>query len=267
MAKKIPVIAFANQKGGPGKTTLALQTAFYLSLKGGLKKPILVVDFDAQGNTSTRLMGRSDLEELGGTRTIDLFNEELKEVKPIQSPYGCDLIYSLMNDVELDDIDSEDLRVILNPAKNLQPLLDEGKYSAVIIDCPPSLGRKLYGALAWATHVIVPVEVSGFAVDGIKGLTRTIDRVQEINPDVVLSGIVINKYSSRSDRHRREVKRLEDALGKLVLSQRVAFRTSLDEANSDGVPVWTLNKGSARVAAKEMRAVILEVCRRVGIKK
>lgn len=260
----IPVIAFSNQKGGPGKTTICLQTAFQLSSRTNLDKPILVVDFDAQGNTSTRLMQMNDLSTLEGTRTTDLFSEEDIQINPIKTPYGCDLIFAHKNDVKLDDISSLELESLLYPQRHLQPLIDSGKYAAVLIDCPPSLGHKLYAALNMATHVYVPVEVSGFARDGIEGLMGSLERVQELNEEIVLGGVIVNKFSSRSDRHKREVARLEGALGDLVFKERIGFRTSVDEANSDGVPIFSMQKGSAREAAKEIKLVVHEIMRRSG---
>lgn len=259
-----PVIAFSNQKGGPGKTTICLQTAFQLSARTDLENPILVIDFDAQGNTSTRLMQMNDLSQLEGTRTSDLFGQDNIEVRPTQTPYGCDLIFAEKNDVKLDDVSSMELESLLYPQKHLTDLINSGQYSAVLIDCPPSLGHKLYAALNLATHVFVPVEVSGFARDGIEGLMGSLERVKELNPDIELGGIIVNKFSSRSDRHKREVARLEGALGDLVLKERIGFRTSVDEANSDGVPIFSMQKGSAREAAKEMKLVVQEIMRRSG---
>lgn len=92
----------------------------------------------------------------------------------------------------------------------------------------------------------------------------SLERVKELNPDIELGGIIVNKFSSRSDRHKREVARLEGALGDLVLKERIGFRTSVDEANSDGVPIFSMQKGSAREAAKEMKLVVQEIMRRSG---
>ncbi|QCF28121.1 ParA family protein [Hydrocarboniclastica marina] len=263
-----PIIAFANHKGGTGKSTITLQTAYYLAQRAGIPegKKILVVDFDPQGNTSTRLTRLDDLEELGGTRTADLFNPDLEEVTPVMTQSGADLIYSLKNDLDLDDIELEDLAVFQHPQVHIRRLAQTGKYAAILLDCPPARSRKLIAALTAATHVIVPVEVSGFARDGLEGLIRSIEIARQINDDIQLTGVIINKYSSRSDRHRREKGRLEDALGDLLLPQNISFRTPIDEANCEAIPIWAMAKGSARTAAKEVKLVCEEIIRRTGIK-
>lgn len=264
---RTPVIAFANHKGGTGKSTICLQTAYYLAQRAELpdNKGILVVDWDPQGNSSTRLMRLDDLSKVDGTRTAELFGENMGDVHPARTPAGPDLIMSLKNDVELDDIELMPMEVFLNPVEHIQALADSGKYAAILMDCPPARSRKLIAALASATDVIVPVEVSGFARDGLEGLLESLNRVEEVNPDIRLTGVIINKFSSRSDRHQREKGRLEEALGDLLLEQRISFRTPVDEANCEAIPVWAMSKGSARAAAKELKDVCEEIIRRTGI--
>lgn len=264
---RTPVIAFANLKGGTGKSTICLQTAYYLAQRAELpdNKRILVIDWDPQGNTSTRLTREDDLSKVKGTRTAEMFSEELVSVVPARTPSGPDLILSLKNDVELDDVELMPMEVFLNPVGHIQALAESGKYAAILMDCPPARSRKLIAALASATDVLVPVEVSGFARDGLEGLLDSLNRVEEVNPSIRLTGVIINKFSSRSDRHQSEKVRLEEALGDLLLEQRISFRTPVDEANCDAIPVWAMSKGSARAAAKELKAVCEEIIRRTGI--
>lgn len=262
-----PIVAFANHKGGTGKSTITLQTAYYLAQRAGIPdgKRILVVDFDPQGNTSTRLTRMDDLSDQGGTRTAELFNPNLAEVVPVATQSGADLIYSLKNDLELDDIELEDLSVFQHPQKHIRKLAASGKYAAILLDCPPARSRKLIAALTSATNIIVPVEVSGFARDGLEGLIRSVEIARQVNEDIEISGVVINKYSSRSDRHRREKGRLKEALGDLLMDERLSFRTPIDEANCEAIPIWSMSKGSARTAAKEVKLVCEEIIARTGI--
>lgn len=257
------VIAFANQKGGVGKSTLCIQMAFYLAEQD---KKVLVIDMDGQGNTSSRLAPRIENEDgyhevtLSGTKTADLFQEDLESIETLSCPSGVDLIHTPKNDPDLFEMEAVPLEQALNPKKHLQSLLPQ--YDHVLIDCPPSLGRKLVAALAFATHVVCPVQLSGFAVDGVEGLLDTVIGVREgVNPELQLLGIAINKMD-RSVNHDRALKQLESAVPDLLLENIIMHRPPLDLATSEGVPVWSLRYG--HVAARETRAVLDEIMRKVG---
>lgn len=252
------IISFANQKGGVGKSTLCLQQAFYLAEKGC---SVLVVDMDGQGNTSSRLAKDvSDADILQGTKASVLFDPDVQTIRPVRCQENIDLIYTPKNDPELFEKESASLTVSRNPKKNCAALFKE--YDYVLVDCPPSLGRMLVAALIMSTHVVCPIKLSGFAVDGIEGLFRTITQVQDIyNPDLEVIGIVINDMD-RSVTHSRSLKKLRKALPQMVFKNIIMHRTPLDTATSDGIPVWTLTYG--HVAAKETIAVLDEMLERIG---
>lgn len=257
------VIAFANQKGGVGKSTLCIQQAFYLTEQG---KKVLVIDMDGQGNTSSRLAPRIEHEDgsievqLRGTTTAQLFNDRLTDIEVLKCPCGADLIHTPSNDPELFEMEAIPLEQAMNPARNLQEFVQQ--YDYVLIDCPPSLGRKLVAALALATHVVCPVQLSGFAVDGVDGLLNTIIGVREAcNPDLEIVGIVINKMD-RSVNHDRALHQLQQAVPDLILKNLIMHRPPLDLATSEGVPVWSLRYG--HVAARETQAVLEEIMMKVG---
>lgn len=130
------VIAFANQKGGVGKTTIATQFAYYLRLQK--KKKVLFLDMDAQGSASETLNERNPI---AGTTSQALFREELDGINVDKTPRGIDLIGSNQSP-EAYDVESLPLAQVLNPKKWLAPIL--GNYDYVVIDCPPSLGRFAY---------------------------------------------------------------------------------------------------------------------------
>lgn len=137
------VIAFANQKGGVGKSTLTVQAAFYL--RKHRKKKVLVIDIDSQGNTTESL---TQGQPYTATSSAALFEPNLEELGIFDdTPYGVDLIGSEPNSNEGYDIESRELDVIRNPAANIQALKDA--YDYILVDCPPSLGRKLLGGLSW----------------------------------------------------------------------------------------------------------------------
>ena len=182
------VIAFANQKGGVGKSTLTVQAAFYL--RKHRKKKVLVIDIDSQGNTTESL---TQGQPYTATSSAALFEPNLEELGIFDdTPYGVDLIGSEPNSNEGYDIESRELDVIRNPAANIQALKDA--YDYILVDCPPSLGRKLLGGLVMADYVICPIKLSGYAVGGVSGMVNTIRAVQQnFNPGLKFLGVVVNE--------------------------------------------------------------------------
>lgn len=258
------VISYANQKGGVGKSTLCIQTAFYLSMK--LSKKVLVVDMDGQGNTSSRLAPRKTLEDgsfeaiLSGTKSAELFQDNLERIEVLKCPSGVDLIHTPKNDPDLFEMEAVPLDQAMNPSRNLAELIEQ--YDYVLIDCPPSLGRKLVAALLMSTHVVCPVKLSGFAVDGVEGLLRTIIGIREVyNNDLEILGIIINDMD-RSVNHDRSLKMLESSVPDLIFKNKIMHRPPLDTAITEGIPVWELRYG--HVAAREVESVLDELLEKVG---
>lgn len=249
------IISFANQKGGVGKSTLCIQTAFYLCER--TDKSVLVIDMDAQGNTSSSLIGAE--QTYSGTRTADLFDDALPRLEVMKCSMGADLIYTEKYDPKLLEKEAVPLSEAVNPAKHIQTIADQ--YDYILIDCPPSLGRKLVAALMMSTHVVCPVKVAGFAVDGLEGLLATIIGIQEsVNPDLNITGFIVNDMD-RSVNHRRSYEQLKSQVPTALFKNYISHRPPLDAAVSEGKPVWALGYG--HVAAKEVIAVIQELLERV----
>lgn len=258
------VISISNQKGGVGKSTLCIQLAFYLAIKK--EKKVLVIDMDAQGNTTSRLAPRTYGEDgnfetnLSGTTAAELFADTLEEINVLKCPSGVDLIHSPKNDALSSDVESLPLDQAMNPRRHLEGTLKE--YDYVLIDCPPSLGRKLVASLAMSTHVACPIKLSGFAVDGVEGLLNTIIGVRETcNKDLSILGIIINDMD-RSVNHDLSLKQLEKAIPDFLFDNKIMHRPPLDSATTQGIPVWNLRYG--HVATKEVIAVLDELLEKVG---
>lgn len=230
------------------------------------KKKVLVVDMDGQGNTSSRLAAKRELEDgefepvFSGTKTAELFAHEISHIEVMHCPCGADLIHTPKNDPDLFEMEAVPLDQAMNPARHLAVLFEQ--YDYVLIDCAPSLGRKLVAALVMSTHVACPVKLSGFAVDGVEGLLNTIIGVRaEYNPELEILGILINDMD-RSVNHDKSLKALQKEVPELLFQNKIMHRPPLDTATTDGVPVWELQYG--HVAAKEVQAVLEEMIEKVG---
>ena len=256
------IISFANQKGGVGKSTLCIQMTFFLLERG---HKVLVIDMDGQGNTSSRLALNPGENEATyyGTKTSKLFAKKTPKIEVMNCASGVDLIHTPKNDPELFEMEAIPLDQAVNPGRNLAPLLKE--YDFVLIDCPPSLGRKLVAALTMSTHVVCPVQLSGFAVDGVEGLLNTIISVKNsLNPGINILGIIINNMNSRSSTHKKAYLQLKSEIPDLVFKNLIGGRAPIDNATNLGIPVWKIRSGAANAAAREVKAVLNEILERAG---
>lgn len=253
------ILAIANQKGGVGKSTLCIQTAFYLTQK--LKHRVLCIDMDGQGNSSSRLApkeiskGGRSTPHFSGTKTSELFSDEIGEITVTSCSNGLDLIHATKNDDALSDMEAIPLIKALNPAKHLKKLIKD--YDYVLIDCPPSKGRSLIAALAFSTHVVSPIKLSGFAIDGVEGLFETIISIKRLyNKGLNIMGIIVNDMD-RSVNHRESYELLKEEASGLLFDNKIMHRSPLDRATTLGIPIWELSYG--HVASREVEAVIKEI--------
>ena len=252
------VIAFANQKGGVGKSTLAAQFAYFLQIKAG--KKVLFIDMDAQGNSTKTLLEVQAGESLGDKLTAScsdsLFDEESGELNIQTTNRGIDLIGSSQT-AEGYDVEKQELKCALLPRQKLASVL--GGYDFVIIDGPPSLGNRLAGSLILATHVVCPVKLSGYSVDGLTSLFGTIRDIQKgPNRRLKILGVAINEYQDTAPQ-RDTLKDVEAALPGLVLKNRIRSRSPIDVATR-GIPIFEVRNGQR--AAAEMLALFNEMLER-----
>lgn len=243
-------ISFANQKGGVGKTTLVMQTVHYLAKRG---HKVLVLDFDPQANTTTRLTGQQNGFVYEGRMLFEDANTPatvtptlVENVQIIPSEMNCDLFYN---------VETLGEEAILRPKALIDVIREDYEY--IIIDTPPTLGKKLLGALVMTDFVVIPVRLSGFAVDGVQGLIRTITEVRDtINPNLVVAGMVANALNTRSQKDAEVLEALREQVGDILLDTTIATRTALDHATTDGLSIEDVKKTSARLAKNEVIEVI-----------
>ena len=247
------IIAFANQKGGVGKTTLTVQAAFHYAVRRHQR--VLVVDMDAQANsTSTMLAG----EPLTSTHSEALFHPE-EEIVIQTVQHGIDLIGSSRNDNAGYDAESLPIEAAGNPALHLQKIRDN--YDKIFLDCPPSLGRRLLSALLAADFVVCPIKLSGYAVDGLTSLYETISAVQQqLRPDLAILGAIVNEFDGTASQ-TKSLNAVKEIVPGLAFEAKIKHRAPVDAASA-GRPVWAVPNGMR--AAAEFEAVFKEMDERIA---
>lgn len=246
------VIALANQKGGVGKTTTAVNLSAALAEKG---KKILLIDSDAQGNATSGLGIR--IEKGGKTLYNVITEEEPMSSAIVKTTY--DRLYICPSNVDLSGAEIE-LVDVPDRAHRLKKALAAIKndYDFILIDCPPSLGLVTLNALAAADTVLVPIQCEFYALEGLALLTGTIKRVKKsINPDIEFEGILLTMFNGRANLSIQvadEVKRyFREKVYKTVIPRNIR----LSEAPGFGESVLTYDSRSK--GAESYRALADEV--------
>jgi chromosome partitioning protein len=226
------IIAVANQKGGVGKTTTTINLATALA---AVKKKVLVVDLDPQGNASTGLGVDRKSRRLDTYRMIIGGIGLLEAVQKSTVP-GLDIVPAGMDlsGAELELVDME------NREHRLKQAIGDGAqgYDYVLIDCPPALGLLTLNALVASQAVLVPLQCEFFALEGLSHLMRTIERVQKVfNPALEIQGIVLTMYDKRNNLSDQVASDVREYFGDKVYKTVIPRNVRVSEAPSYGKPV------------------------------
>ena len=229
----VRVLAIANQKGGVGKTTTAINLGTALAAVG---ERVLLLDSDPQGNAST---GLGIPAHRRGKTLYDVLMEHL----PLESATVKTAVPGLEvvpGDADLSGVELElgqQTRRAFRLRDALSPLRGHGAFSYVLIDCPPSLNLLTLNAMAAADAVLVPLQCEFFALEGLTQLMGTVDRVRTtLNPDLKIQGIVLTMYDRRNGLCAQVAKDARETLGELVYRTMIPRNVRISEAPSFGLP-------------------------------
>ncbi len=252
------VISIANQKGGVGKTTTAVNLAACVADAGCR---VLLVDMDPQGNTTSGL--GIEREDLGESVYEALVGDVPVQEAVVETDVeGLDIVPSTR------DLAGVEIELVQHPKREyrLRKAIRDSEvdYDFVLVDCPPSLGLLTLNALAASNTVLVPIQTEYYALEGVGLLSQTIELVQEyLNPELTYEGIVLTMYDARTNLSEQVADETEDFFGDLVFETMIPRNVRLSEAPSYGEPI--IEYSSSSRGAKSYREFAREFLARNGV--
>ena len=249
------VIAVANQKGGVGKTTTAVNLSAALADKG---ERVLLVDVDPQGNATTG----AGIDKQGVERCIYDVLLKSASIADVVRPTSVERLMVAPATLNLAGAEVE-LVAALSREQRLRAALEPvlGEYDRIVVDCPPSLGLLTLNGLAAADALVIPIQAEYYALEGLGQLTRVIELVRtHLNPSLAILGVLITMFDGRTNLAVQVVAEVVRYFPGLVFETRIPRNIRLSEAPSFGAPIARFDPKSKGAAA--YAALAEEVARR-----
>ena len=243
------VIAVANQKGGVGKTTTAVNLVACLAAVG---KKVLLFDLDPQANATSGL----GLEKVEGASAYRALLGQGSLLDKVQKT-AYDRLEIIPSELDLCGADIELVRTenhLQRVNLALRPVVASSRFEVVVIDCPPSLGVLTLNAFAAADSLLVPLQCEYYALEGISMMTRLLNQLRDngVNPKLELLGVVMTMFDGRTNLSHQVVSEVRQHFGDTVFETVIPRTTRLAEAPSFGKPIIYYDKYSAGAAAYEV---------------
>lgn len=252
MEKKLSTIAFANNKGGSGKTTTCANVGYSLSLLG---KRVLLIDGDMQLNLSLSFFSEEEvLEFAAGEQNLYQAIKKQEDLTAYIRPTdyeNLDLIPSstLMSGIEYDLFTKWQREFILKNC--LKQVKASGRYDYILIDAPPTLGGWVMNILCASDYVVMPVEASPWGLFGVANMFEFLEDVRRINEHLSLLGIAVTKVDARKNYYRQTLETLKQADGVHVFEHIIRVDSEVEWAQDNSKPIM-VHKKSARSAGEYM---------------
>lgn len=243
------IIAVANQKGGVGKTTTAINLSSCLASLG---KKVLAIDMDPQGNMTSGLgIDKNEMEYT--VYDLILGEAEIGQVIYKDALENLDVLPTNidLSAAEIELIGVEEKEFIIR--KEVDKIRD--KYDFIVIDCPPSLSMLTINAMTTADSILVPIQCEYYALEGLSQLIHTIDLVKErLNPQLKIEGVVFTMYDARTNLSLQVVENVKDNLQQAIYKTIIPRNIRLAEAPSHGLPINLYDPKSAGAESYMMLA-------------
>jgi chromosome partitioning protein len=240
------VITIANQKGGVGKTTTAVNMAASLAMHGAR---VLVVDLDPQGNASTAL----DVDHHSGVASVyNVLVDGMPLSSVVTQVAGYPQLYCVPAAIDLAGAEIELVPLVARESRLSRALAgyDASNLDYIFIDCPPSLGLLTVNALVAAPEVLIPIQCEYYALEGLEQLLRTVDLVRShLNPALGVTTILLTMYDGRTRLASQVADEVREHFGPIVLGSVIPRSVRVSEAPSYGQSVMTYDPGSTGALA------------------